>query len=271
MSLTLLAGLGLALLASSGGKPRKPAPKGESEAERLGRIKAQIAKESSEIVFGDRQTYSDDDIGPDLTPHVDAIDKPVGGNTATPIHVQRENERLEREARERADEALDAAIHEAVEEADRASQRADDGLESTSGPNSAALAEDVIESAENDGHDDDNAVDMVITPDEIESYAAQAAEPQPAPARIPPGYDPVGARKMAPSLARHLTNCGKTADARRSNYDRRLLETFQRKSGITPDRHYGGSTWGALLHYGGKDAPPAFFPPLQIVAYVPPA
>ena len=65
-------------------------------------------------------------------------------------------------------------------------------------------------------------------------------------------------------MARHLKNKG------RANYDRRLLEDFQRKAGIKPDRIYGGESAGALKYYGGTDAPPPFFPPLQIVPYVPP-
>lgn len=108
----------------------------------------------------------------------------------------------------------------------------------------------------------------VVAPKPAPTPAPVVAPPEPSPSVrspvIPAGYDPAGARKLAPSLARHLKNRG------RAGYDRVLLQQFQTKAGITPDKAYGGETAGALRYYGGTDAPPPFFPPLQVVTYVPP-
>jgi hypothetical protein len=109
---------------------------------------------------------------------------------------------------------------------------------------------------------------VVAPPRPAPTPAPVVAPPKPSPSVrspvIPAGYDPAGARKLAPSLARHLKNKG------RAGYDRVLLQQFQTKAGITPDKVYGGESAGALRHYGGTDAPPPFFPPLQVVTYVPP-
>ena len=74
---------------------------------------------------------------------------------------------------------------------------------------------------------------------------------------------------MAPGLARHLRR------AKKAGYDRRLLRDFQVKAGLVPDRLYGGATRGALLYYGGKDAPAPFSRNRQgtfeTLPYTPPA
>lgn len=73
--------------------------------------------------------------------------------------------------------------------------------------------------------------------------------------------DELGARRMAPSLAQHLSRAG------RAGYDRRLVRTFQQKAGLTQDGIYGGSTRGALLYFGGSAAPAPFFPPLETIPF----
>jgi outer membrane biosynthesis protein TonB len=93
------------------------------------------------------------------------------------------------------------------------------------------------------------------------STPAQPSQSTPA---TPPGYDPAAARRSASSIANHLQRSG------RSNYDRRLLEQWQRQAGVAPDRIYGGATRGALIYYGVKDPPGPFFPPTQTVPFVPP-
>ncbi|MGP1665006.1 MAG: hypothetical protein ACTS5I_03635 [Rhodanobacter sp.] len=152
------------------------------------------------------------------------------------------------------DDALEVAIREAVEAADAAAQNASDTgvIEPAPEPESAP--------------DDDDDPFVSSLPDaEPEPFIEPTEAPTPTPAQIPAGYDPAGARRMAPSLARHLKNKG------RSGYDRKLMQDFQRKAGIEPDKIYGGQSAGAVLYYGGTDAPPPFFPPLQIVPYTPPA
>lgn len=94
--------------------------------------------------------------------------------------------------------------------------------------------------------------------------SAQSTVPISDPSQIPAGYDPIGARKMAPSIARNL---GKGRD----HYDRRLLRDFQIKAGITPDKLYGGQTRGALIHYGIPNPPQPFTAPRNTIRYVPPA
>ena len=93
------------------------------------------------------------------------------------------------------------------------------------------------------------------------STTTAPSRPSTTTAPAPAGYDPDGARKMAPSLAQHLTRAG------RAGYDRRLLRTFQAKAGIAPDGIYGGASRGALLAMGAPNAPAPFFPPLDTVPY----
>jgi hypothetical protein len=83
---------------------------------------------------------------------------------------------------------------------------------------------------------------------------------------LPAGYDPAAARRGARALAAHLKRAG------RANYDRRLLEQWQRQAGLMPDRIYAGGTRGALLAYGVKsaEAPAPFFKPFETIPYVPP-
>lgn len=103
------------------------------------------------------------------------------------------------------------------------------------------------------------------------AQAAQQAPPpaassvsQTSPKPIPEGYDPVKARAAARAVANHLKRSG------RANYDRRLLAQWQRTAGIVADGIYGGGTRGALLHYGGTEAPPPFFAPTTTTRYVAP-
>jgi len=103
-------------------------------------------------------------------------------------------------------------------------------------------------------------VEIVTTP----VLDEPTGEPQKAPNPPPYGYDPEAARREARALSNHLRRSG------RANYDRRWLERWQRYAGVTPDRIYGGESRGALLHYGGTDAPEPFFPPLATIPYVPP-
>lgn len=103
---------------------------------------------------------------------------------------------------------------------------------------------------------------------------AASAKPAPTPAlesrtepakpTVPTGYDPSKARSGARALANHLSRTGRT------NYDRRLLKQWQTWAALKPDGLYGGKTRGALLYFGGKDAPQPFVKPTETQPYVPP-
>jgi len=81
-------------------------------------------------------------------------------------------------------------------------------------------------------------------------------------ATAPPGFDPIGARTMARSVATDI--------ARNSySYSRSRLREFQTKAGITVDGYYGGQSRGALAFYGVSDAPRALFRPTTTVPYNP--
>jgi hypothetical protein len=107
---------------------------------------------------------------------------------------------------------------------------------------------------------------MVMPPVDITAQVPPPAAPRAdlAPKPQPTGYNPQAARREAASLAAHLKRSG------RANYDRRMLEAWQRKAGLIPDRIYGGASRGALRFYGVADPPPAFFPPTQEIPFVAP-
>jgi peptidoglycan hydrolase-like protein with peptidoglycan-binding domain len=93
-----------------------------------------------------------------------------------------------------------------------------------------------------------------------------AAVPAVAPATaVPAGFDPDGARRVAPRIAAHLRKKGA------ANYSRQALREFQRLAGLKEDGLYGGRTAGALRYYlGGANPPAPMFRPLQEVSYSPP-
>jgi hypothetical protein len=105
-------------------------------------------------------------------------------------------------------------------------------------------------------------IDVYAGPENFQPPSASSQAPTSRP--LPAGYSPVQARKEAVSLAAHLKRAG------RAGYDRRMLEAWQKKAGLTPDRIYGGASRGALIYYGVKDPVAAFFPPTQTVPFVPP-
>lgn len=105
-------------------------------------------------------------------------------------------------------------------------------------------------------------IDVFPGPENFQPPTASAPAPTSRP--LPAGYSPAQARKEAASLAAHLKRAG------RAGYDRRMLEAWQKKAGLTPDRIYGGATRGALIFYGVKDPVPAFFAPTATVTFVPP-
>jgi murein L,D-transpeptidase YcbB/YkuD len=72
------------------------------------------------------------------------------------------------------------------------------------------------------------------------------------------------ARRGAKAVASHLARTG------RSGYDRRLLRQWQTQAGLTGDGIYGGATRGALIFYGVKDPPRAFFKPVDTIPFSPP-
>lgn len=91
--------------------------------------------------------------------------------------------------------------------------------------------------------------------------AASPKGPKPTPA----GYDPAKARAGAKALAAHLATKGT------AGYSRELVKTWQRQAGMEKvDGIYGGATRGALLYFGVKDPPRAFFKPVETIPYVPP-
>jgi peptidoglycan hydrolase-like protein with peptidoglycan-binding domain len=77
-------------------------------------------------------------------------------------------------------------------------------------------------------------------------------------------YDPVNAKKQAPTLASHLRRMGK------AHYNRDEVKLFQRRAGIKADGVYGPMTREALQHFGAS-APPAFYPSSSTAHYAPPA
>lgn len=257
---------GLALFGSGGSKR---APKGETEAQRIARLKKQIADESADIIHGNRDQYSDEVVDGHLADVVKNVDS-AGSSTTQPVKPVDESI-VKDNATPHDDEALDLAIKEAVEAADSAPapENPDDPEIPAPGPSTldeAQVIEDIAEVTNQTQPVDPRAVDMTVTEADIANYSGPATEPYAnTTAQIPAGYDPAGARRMAPSLARHLKNKGA------SGYDRRLLADFQKKAGIDIDKIYGGQSWGALLHYGGTDAPKAFYEPKTLVPYTPPA
>jgi hypothetical protein len=116
-----------------------------------------------------------------------------------------------------------------------------------------------------DARDDEDALPAQQAPlDSVAPVAQPHGSPSAPGSQTPAGYDPAAARRGARALVNHLKRAGK------ANYDRRLLEAWQRQAGLVPDRIYGGSTRGALLHYGASDAPAPFFKPFDTVQFVPP-
>lgn len=82
--------------------------------------------------------------------------------------------------------------------------------------------------------------------------------------QIPAGYDPAKARAGAPAIASMLAKKGP------ANYVRAEMKGWQKLAGLTPDGLYGGSSRGALIHYGVKDPPRPFFKPVATIPYTPP-
>jgi hypothetical protein len=107
-------------------------------------------------------------------------------------------------------------------------------------------------------------VARVVVAPSAAPHPADSAPPQDvSPQSTPAGYDLEGARRLSRSVANNLRR-GK------ASYDRRLLESFQRKAGLTPDRAYGGRTRGALVYFGQRDAPQPFSAPHETIPYAPP-
>ena len=69
----------------------------------------------------------------------------------------------------------------------------------------------------------------------------------------PPGFDPIKAKKMAPSVAGNLARRG------RAGYSRSVLEAFQVAAGLGKDGKYGPASRGALIHFGIANPPPAYY------------
>jgi hypothetical protein len=82
--------------------------------------------------------------------------------------------------------------------------------------------------------------------------------------QIPAGYDPAKAKAGAPAIASMLAKKGP------ANYARDQMKGWQKLAALTPDGLYGGSTRGALIHFGVKDPPRPFFKPVATVPYTPP-
>lgn len=99
----------------------------------------------------------------------------------------------------------------------------------------------------------------------ISTSSPTAPPPSPSTPSIPEGYDPVAARKAARATANHLATRG------RAGYSRPLLKQWQRQAGLASDGTYGGATRGALIYFGVKDPPPAFFKPTNTIPYAAPA
>lgn len=115
------------------------------------------------------------------------------------------------------------------------------------------------------------------TPEEVAREQARKAKTKPsgtAPASpeleprhgrtTPAGYNPAQARARAREVAAHLAKRGPKA------YDVELLRSWQQLAGLHVDGAYGGSTRGALIHYGVPNPPRPFSAPYATLPYVPP-
>lgn len=89
-------------------------------------------------------------------------------------------------------------------------------------------------------------------------------ELEPRHGQTPAGYDPGKARAQAQGIAAHLAAKGPRA------YDRNRLAQWQTLCGVRADGVYGGSTRGALVHYGVSNPPRPFVAPYATLPYHPP-
>lgn len=236
--MSLLLPIGALLLLGLGAGKSRATKRDETPAE----LAARIAREGKEIIKGERDAFSDDD--------VPAGPQPVSAPPASDVRGPSDQE------------LLDAAVRAAVEQADADARSAAPLATPKPAPIKGRPAP----------KPKPKPAPIKGRPAPIARPAPAQAAPQPAPAParqsapIPPGYDPAAARRMAPQLARHLQSKG------RSGYDRPMVRSFQTKAAITSDGIYGGATRGALLYFGApaNDTPAPFFPPLATAVYVPP-
>jgi len=103
-------------------------------------------------------------------------------------------------------------------------------------------------------------------PPDVVSPVPTPATPKPtAPVAIdhapPAGFDPALARTLAPKVNANLIS------KKIGGYDHKLLKQFQTAAGIASDGLYGGGSRGALIAYGQKNAPPAFYKPTAVTPY----
>ncbi|UJR87307.1 MULTISPECIES: peptidoglycan-binding domain-containing protein [Sandaracinus] len=77
------------------------------------------------------------------------------------------------------------------------------------------------------------------------------------------GVDLALARRLAPQMGAEIARQGFV-------YSRQKLQRFQRAAGLQADGLYGGTTRGALVYFGVRNAPAPLFAPRETVSYQPP-
>jgi hypothetical protein len=87
-----------------------------------------------------------------------------------------------------------------------------------------------------------------------------AAQPFVEGPKPPAGFDAALARKLAPQLAKNVTE-------KKYSYSRKLARQFQTAAGIAAEGAYGGETRGALESFGVRRPPRALFKPTETVPY----
>lgn len=103
------------------------------------------------------------------------------------------------------------------------------------------------------------AVDVGPTDDE-EPEPAAATPPKSSAGTPPAGFNPTTARKLAKPVASNIDSKGKL-------YSQKQLKEFQRAAGLVDDGLYGGSSRGALIHYGVARPPQPLFAPVATKPY----
>jgi len=99
-------------------------------------------------------------------------------------------------------------------------------------------------------------IERTSPPSSSSSSSSSAARP-----RAPSGYNPAGARSLAPRVDRTLRSGGGATG---------IIRDFQRQAGIPVDGRYGPQTRAALVYFGIPTPPPARYATSAPEVYTPP-